>query len=81
MKIAFAGFGEVNTPIDIIINKCKAASASLACDGVEVISHFPITDDYEEKDVNAAIDFFKGKKVFLTEFLNSLTSSGVYSLE
>jgi len=61
-KIAFAGFGEVNTPIDIIVNKCKAASESLKTDGVEVIAHYPITDDYEEKDVNAAIDFFKGKE-------------------
>ena len=62
MKIAFAGFGEVNTPIDIIINKCKAASESLKSDGVEVIAHYPIRDDYEEKDVNAAIDFFKDKE-------------------
>ena len=23
IKAAFVGFGEVNTPIDIIINKCK----------------------------------------------------------
>ena len=29
MKIAFAGFGEVNTPIDIIINKCRAACDSI----------------------------------------------------
>ena len=60
-KIAFAGFGEVNTPVDIIINKCKAASESLKSADTEVIAHFPIRDDYEEKDVNAAIDFFKGK--------------------
>ena len=25
MKIAFAGFGEVNTPIEIIENKCSKA--------------------------------------------------------
>ena len=61
-KIAFAGFGEVNTPIDIIVNKCKAASESLKCDGAEVIAHYPIRDDYEEKDVNAAIEFFKNKE-------------------
>ena len=61
-KIAFAGFGEVNTPIDIIIDKCKAASEGLKRDGVEVIAHFPIRDDYEECDVNAAIEFFKDKE-------------------
>ena len=60
-KIAFAGFGEVNTPVDIIINKCKAAAESLKSDGVEVLSCYPIRDDYEEVDVNRAIDFFKGK--------------------
>ena len=61
-KIAFAGFGEVNTPIDIIIDKCKAASEGLKRDGVEVIAHYPIRDDYEECDVNAAIEFFKDKE-------------------
>ena len=61
-KIAFAGFGEVNTPVDIIINKCKAASESLKGEDIEVIAHYPIRDDYEEKDVNAAIDFFRGKQ-------------------
>ena len=61
-KIAFAGFGEVNTPIDIIVNKCKAASESLVRDGVEVIPCYPIRDDYEEVDVNRAIDFFKDKE-------------------
>lgn len=60
MKIAFAGFGEVNTPLDIIINKCKAACESLKQDGVEVLSFFPIRDDYEEKDINKAIEYFKG---------------------
>ncbi len=28
-KVAFLGFGEVNTPIDIIIGKCKAAEEGL----------------------------------------------------
>ena len=61
MKIAFAGFGEVNTPIEIIERKCKAALEDLKKGGAEVLPCYPITDDYEEKDVNKAIDFFKGK--------------------
>ena len=61
MKIAFAGFGEVNTPLDIIINKCSVACESLKKDGVEVLPCFPIRDDYEEKDVNKAIEYFKDK--------------------
>ena len=62
MKIAFAGFGEVNTPIDIIVNKCTVALESLKKDGVEVFPCFPIRDDYEEVDVNKAIDYFTGKE-------------------
>lgn len=60
-KIAFAGFGEVNTPIEFITTRCEAAAKSLKTPDTEVIAHFPIRDDYEEKDVNAAIDFFRGK--------------------
>ena len=62
MKIAFAGFGEVNTPIDIIVNKCTVALEGLKKDGVEVFPCFPIRDDYEEVDVNKAIDYFTGKE-------------------
>ena len=28
-KIGFVGFGEVNTPVDVIIRKCKAAEEAL----------------------------------------------------
>ena len=34
-KIAFVGFGEVNTPIDIIVNKCKVAEDALKKDAVQ----------------------------------------------
>ncbi|MBQ3116089.1 MAG: hypothetical protein IJC07_03575 [Clostridia bacterium] len=61
MKIAFAGFGEVNTPIEIIQNKCKGAEELLKKSGAEVYSCYPITDDYEEKDVNRAKEYFTGK--------------------
>ena len=61
MKIAFAGFGEVNTPVEIIERKCLSALNDLKKSGAEVYSCYPITDDYEEKDVNKAIDYFKGK--------------------
>lgn len=61
MKIAFAGFGEVNTPVEFIVDRCAAAAESLKKDGAEVIPCFPISDDYEEKDVNKAIEFFSNK--------------------
>ena len=59
IKTAFVGFGEVNTPIDIIINKCKKAEEALKKENLLVSSVYPITDDYEEKDVNKAIAFLK----------------------
>lgn len=62
IKVAFAGFGEVNTPVDIIVNKCSKACESLKGENVEVFPCFPITDDYEEKDVNKAIEYFESKK-------------------
>ena len=60
-KIAFVGFGEVNTPIDIIVNKCKAAEQSLINEGLELVSVYPVTDDYEEKDIAKAYDALEGQ--------------------
>ena len=61
VKAAFVGFGEVNTPKDIIINKCAAAEAGLKAEGMELVSVFPVTDDYEEKDIKKAVDALKGQ--------------------
>ncbi len=61
MKIAFAGFGEVNTPVEIIERKCKTALEGLKKSGAEVFACYPITDDYEEKDINKAFNCFDGK--------------------
>ena len=55
IKAAFVGFGEVNTPAEIIIKKCKDAEAALLKEGLELISVYPVTDDYEEKDIKKAI--------------------------
>ena len=60
-KTAFVGFGEVNTPIDIIIDKCKKAEEGLKNEGLDLISVYPITDDYEEKDIKKAYDALEGK--------------------
>ena len=62
IKIAFAGFGEVNTPIEVIERKCKVACESLKTPDTEVFPCFPIRDDYEEKDINKAIDYFNSKE-------------------
>ena len=60
-KVAFVGFGEVNTPIDIIVNKCTAAAEGLEKEGLDLIKVFPVTDDNEEKDIRRAIDALAGK--------------------
>jgi len=55
MKVAFLGFGEVNTPVDVIVRKCSAAEAALKEEGLDLVSVYPIADDYEEKDVAKAV--------------------------
>lgn len=61
-KTAFLGFGEVNTPVDIIVKKCKAAEEGLKKEGLDLISVYPITDDYEEKDIQKALRALEGKE-------------------
>ena len=60
-KAAFVGFGEVNTPIDIIIKKCKTAAESLEAEGLDLVKVYPVTDDYEEKDIKKAVDAIRGE--------------------
>ena len=60
-KAAFIGFGEVNTPVEIIVKKCKDAEASLVKEGLDLISVYPVTDDYEEKDIKKAIAVLENK--------------------
>ena len=59
-KVAFIGFGEVNTPADIIIKKCAAAEQSLMNEGLDLISVYPVTDDYEENDIKKALGALQG---------------------
>lgn len=54
-KIGFIGFGEVNTPVDVIIRKCKAAEEALKKEGLDLVSVYPVADDYEETQVNGAV--------------------------
>lgn len=54
-KIGFVGFGEVNTPVDVIIRKCSAAEEALKAEGLELVSVYPVADDYEEAQINDAV--------------------------
>ncbi len=61
IKAAFVGFGEVNTPIELLEKKCSAAAASLKAEGMDLISVYPIVDDPAEKDVARAVNALKGQ--------------------
>ncbi len=61
-KTAFIGFGEINTPKDVIIRKCEKAIKELESKGLDLIKVYPVTDDWEEKDIKSAIDALKGKE-------------------
>lgn len=57
--VAFAGFGEVNTPRDIIVRKCQAAAADLMSQGMTLHAVYPITDDPAENDIKNTVSQFK----------------------
>lgn len=61
MRAAFVGFGEVNTPAEIILKKCKDAEAGLKAEGLDLLSVYPVTDDYEEKDIKKAVAALEGQ--------------------
>lgn len=55
ITVGFVGFGEVNTPRDIIEKKCNAARAALAEAGVTIVETAPVSDDPAGNDVRRAI--------------------------
>ena len=61
-KAAFLGFGEVNTPAQLIIDKCAKAAADLERAGLDLLKVFPITDDPAEKDIKKALDALRGQE-------------------
>ena len=61
-KIGFIGFGEVNTPVDVIIRKCSAAEEALKAEGLDLVSVYPVADDYEEVQINDAVNKLGAQK-------------------
>ena len=45
VKVAFVGFGEVNSPRDLIEKKCAQARQALEAQGLEIITTQPVSDD------------------------------------
>ncbi len=51
IKAGFVGFGEINTPRDIIERKCSNAVKTLEGIGFNLVATDPVSDDPEGKDV------------------------------
>ena len=60
-KVGFAGFGEVNTPRDIVMLKCRKAKEALEQIGFELVSTPEISDDDLGCDGDRAICDLKSK--------------------
>ena len=60
-KIAFVGFGEINTPVDAVIRKCKAAASALKKEGISLIEVYPVADDPDELQIQGALKKLAGK--------------------
>ena len=50
IRAGFVGFGEVNSPRDLIERKCRAAQRALEDRGVEIIAAAPVSDDPAGRD-------------------------------
>lgn len=59
IHVAFAGFGEVNSPKALIDAKCLAALTEIRSLGLQVVTTPTITDDPEGADVKRALDDLK----------------------
>ena len=58
-KVGFVGFGEVNTPVEVIISRTQAAAAALEKEGLSLVKVIPVADDYEEVQIKGAIETLK----------------------
>lgn len=61
-RAAFVGFGEINTPKDILERKCRNAHDELRAEGIDTVTIYPVTDDCKESDVKNAIAMLENEK-------------------
>jgi L-arabinose isomerase len=59
IRAAFVGFGEVNSPQQLIKDKCLKALEEVKSLGIEIITTDPVTDDPKGVDVKRAIKDLK----------------------
>jgi L-fucose isomerase-like protein len=62
IKVGFVGFGEVNSPRDLIERKCDLARQALEALGLEIISTSPVSDDLAGADEARARRDLTGKE-------------------
>lgn len=55
MKVGFVGFGEINSPQDLIKKKCTIARQEITSLGFEMVTTDPVTDDPAGNDVARAL--------------------------
>jgi L-fucose isomerase-like protein len=55
IQVGFVGFGEVNSPRDLIEQKVLAAQRALTERGLELVTTAPVSDDPERRDEQRAI--------------------------
>ncbi|MGN6493717.1 MAG: hypothetical protein ACTHLE_17070 [Agriterribacter sp.] len=55
MKVGFVGFGEINSPVELIKNKCRVAGDEIRSMGFEMVTTELVTDDAAGKDVTRAL--------------------------
>jgi L-fucose isomerase-like protein len=61
IKAAFVGFGEVNTPRDVIEKKCLNAKQLLEDNGIELVNYNIVNDDPSGRQAEEAIGSINGK--------------------
>ncbi len=63
ITVGFVGFGEVNTPREIIERKCQSARAVLAELGADLLETAPVSDDPAGNDVRRAIEELSARRM------------------
>lgn len=61
IRAGFIGFGEINSPRELIEKKCAVARDALQACGVELVSTAPVSDDPQGADVRRAVAELNGK--------------------
>lgn len=61
IRAGFVGFGEINTPREMIERKCSEAQQALGEAGIELVTTAPVSDDPEGRDVARALEDLAGR--------------------